>query len=195
MELSADGVFRCEPGMAILHPPFHQHANRFLHPEVWVTNVVVPTLAEYRVLRLSPHEAREVRRVSRAAELLELLASCDSVGPDEPPPPVLAAAEVLRSRPHRRIGEVASDVGLSPEHLARLFKRHTGMKPTTFRSEQRLRGALADLGRDVPASIAAQRWAYSDQSHLCRAVKAATGQTIGDLKRSGFFKTGTTRLP
>ena len=190
LELSADGVFRCEPGTAVVHPPFHQHANQFLHSEVRVVNIEVPLVSRYRVVHLSEDLLREARQIADPAELLDLLDGADRAIPEPMPSTVLAVADSLRSNPDQRVGDLAAAVGVSAEHLARLFKRYVGLSPSVFRSEQRLRRALADLVAGRPASSVAHRWGYSDQSHLCRDVKMATGYTVGGLKRSDFFKTG-----
>ena len=63
--------------------------------------------------------------------------------------------------------------------------------PSVIRAEYRLQAALQDLRCNRPAAEVAQRRGYADQAHLCRAVKVATGQSVGELKKSDLFKTPT----
>ena len=100
-------------------------------------------------------------------------------------------AETLRDDPGQRIDDVAGSVGMSPEHAARQFRRHVGMTPASYRSEHRFRRAMRLLGRGADAIDVAVECGYSDQSHLCRTVKAATSRTVTDLQRSDFFNTDT----
>jgi len=90
----------------------------------------------------------------------------------------------------RRFGEslslddVASAVGLSPFHLARLFRRHTGFSLHGYRTRIRLlhaldrldeaRGALTDRALDL---------GFSSQSHFTDAFRRAFGVPPGALAR------------
>jgi len=83
------------------------------------------------------------------------------------------------------LDEVARAVGLSPFHLARLFRRHTGFSLHGYRTRIRLlhaldrvgeaRGALTDLALEL---------GYSSQSHFTDAFRRAFGVPPGALARS-----------
>ena len=82
------------------------------------------------------------------------------------------------------LDEVAGAVGLSPFHLARLFRRHTGFSLHGYRTRVRLlhaldrleeaRGALTDLSLDL---------GFSSQSHFTDVFRRAFGVPPGALAR------------
>jgi AraC family transcriptional regulator len=82
------------------------------------------------------------------------------------------------------VDEIAREVGLSPFHLARLFRRHTGFSLHGYRTRIRLlqaldrieeaRGALTDLALEL---------GFSSQSHLTDAFRRAFGVPPGALAR------------
>jgi AraC-like DNA-binding protein len=84
------------------------------------------------------------------------------------------------------LGEVARAAGSSPFHLARLFRRHTGLSLHGYRTRMRLmralerldacRGALADLALEL---------GFSSQSHFTDAFRGAFGVAPGALGRRG----------
>ena len=95
----------------------------------------------------------------------------------------------------RRVGEslsldeVARAVGLSPFHLARLFRRHTGLSLHGYRTRIRLlraldrledaRGALTDLALEL---------GFSSHSHFTDAFRKAFGVPPGALARSDVHR-------
>jgi AraC family transcriptional regulator len=102
----------------------------------------------------------------------------------------------------RRFGEslslddVARAVGVSPFHLARLFRRHTGSSLHEYRTRIRLlraldrledaRGALTDLALDL---------GFSSQSHFTDAVRRAFGVAPGALARSALRSLSASARP
>ena len=123
-------------------------------------------------------------------EMVSIVLNEGRVMTAEPSPPLVRKmAESLQSDPGQRIDELAAALRVSPEHASRQFKRFSGMSPAAFRTEQRFRRAMADLEAGHSAIEIAHRWGYSDQSHLCREVKAATSRTITCLQGSDLFKT------
>jgi AraC family transcriptional regulator len=82
------------------------------------------------------------------------------------------------------VNEIAREVGVSPFHLARLFRRHTGFSLHGYRTRIRLlhaldrieeaRGALTDLALEL---------GFSSQSHLTDAFRRAFGVPPGALAR------------
>jgi AraC-like DNA-binding protein len=98
-------------------------------------------------------------------------------------------SDSLSSNPDQRVDDLAENLNVSPEHAARVFRKHTGLTPSAFRSEHRLQRALRDLRSGLRALDVVHRWGFSDQSHLCRTIKTATSKTVGDLQRSDSFNT------
>ncbi|WP_224364818.1 helix-turn-helix transcriptional regulator [Hyalangium versicolor] len=73
--------------------------------------------------------------------------------------------------------ELATAVGLSKFHLARVFARDTGLPPHTYQQRLRLWRALPLLRRGVPAGEVAYTLGFADQAHFARSFKASYGMT------------------
>lgn len=83
-----------------------------------------------------------------------------------------------------RLRDVAEARNISPSDLTRRFALAFGMNPNRYRQHARVQAALrllAETGASL-AQIAAQA-GFSDQSHLGRALRAATGCTPNQLRR------------
>lgn len=189
-ELSADGVWRVEAGDLVLHPSFHLHLNRFELGGARVLNVALPhsllrklEAQNYAVLRV-----RDPDRFARKAETQEI----DAVGEAlEDAKPLAASAprdwlDRLAAdlcQPQQRVGALARELGVSPEHAARAFAKRFGMSPARFRAEHRLQAALRALADGVLslAQIAVQA-GYADQAHFTRDVASATGVSPARLR-------------
>ncbi|VXC75462.1 conserved hypothetical protein [Pseudomonas sp. 8Z] len=80
--------------------------------------------------------------------------------------------------------ELADEVGLSPFHFARTFRRATGLPPHAWLKQRRLEQARALL-RDgcAPLSVAMQL-GFADQSHLSRQFKQAYGIAPGAYRQA-----------
>jgi AraC family transcriptional regulator len=83
-----------------------------------------------------------------------------------------------------RIGEVASEVGVHPAHLARVFRQRYGVPIGAYVRRRRLEWAAARLvaGEETLATIA-QRSGFADQSHFTRAFCAWSGRTPAVYRR------------
>jgi AraC-like DNA-binding protein len=82
-----------------------------------------------------------------------------------------------------RIDDVARDIGISRQHLARQFQHHVGVSPKTFARVMRFRRLLESLPRERAvdwASLAAGH-GYYDQSHLIDEFRELAGTTPGDF--------------
>ena len=78
---------------------------------------------------------------------------------------------------------MAARVGLSAAHFAREFKRSTGATPWAHVMELRLTAAYRLLAQGKAAGTVAAECGFSDQSHLCRAMKGRFGLTPGEVPR------------
>lgn len=139
------------------------------------------------VLRLAARALRRVSVLAPAAErgdallsgLLELLAGERRRGDGHRPPIWLCA---VRDRLHAeymgpcRVCELAREAGVHPVHLARVFRHHFGASVTQYLRAVRIRAAASGLGEPTAriAEVAAAA-GFTDQSHLCRAFRAAVG--------------------
>ena len=80
------------------------------------------------------------------------------------------------------LSELASTVGLSPYHAARLFSRCVGMPPHAWRNQLRLNRARTLLRRGLSVADAAAATGFTDQSHFTRHFKRAFGAAPGRWK-------------
>lgn len=81
------------------------------------------------------------------------------------------------------IAELAASVGVSPYHLIRIFKQHTGLSPHAFQIDCRINLARQRLRDDVALVDLAQALGFSDQSHFQRAFRQRVSITPGEYRR------------
>jgi len=82
--------------------------------------------------------------------------------------------------------EIATQVGVHPIHLSRVFRQHYGCTMAEFMNRLRVQfvcRALAAGWTDL--AIVASDAGFADQSHLGRVFKSCTGQTPGKFR--SFF--------
>jgi len=83
------------------------------------------------------------------------------------------------------LAEMAAQVGLSPCHLTRLFKRETGQALHQFVIQQRVeRARQMVLGGRVPLKDIALQVGFADQSHLTRHFRRVLGVTPHELRKN-----------
>lgn len=93
------------------------------------------------------------------------------------------ARELLAEDCGRSQRELARRLAVSPHHLSRIFRAHTGSSLSGHRVRLRVRAALERLhGGERDLARLAADVGFADQSHLCRAVRAETGETPGALR-------------
>lgn len=96
-------------------------------------------------------------------------------------------AELIRSQPGSKLSltTMASEVGLSPQHFARLFKASFGTTPHAFVQAQRIDAAVAALRREHAMSIAAiaAAFGFSSQSHMTELMRRRVGLTPSQVRR------------
>jgi AraC-like DNA-binding protein len=95
-------------------------------------------------------------------------------------PAVETVARLLRADPEAgALGALARTAGLSPSHLSRIFKAHTGVSITRFRNQRRLERfvALYGDGRRTTALAASLEAGFGSYAQFHRVLRAETGQT------------------
>lgn len=123
----------------------------------------------------------ETAFVAVLRELLRRHATCDA----HPTGPAHARREVLRARDYLHahleeritLSELAQAAGLSPYHLARLFKDTLGLPPHQYLEGLRVRRARNLLAEGRTCADAALAAGFSSQSHLNRSFKRILGVT------------------
>lgn len=81
---------------------------------------------------------------------------------------------------------VATECGVHPVHLARVFRRHLGCSPGEVLRGCRLERATAIIGRSCASlADAAVQCGFVDQSHLSNRFRAAYGATPSSWRRRG----------
>ena len=134
-------------------------------------------------------ERVELRDVWRGAEPVETVAELEAEltrrlpSVPEPEPRVAEAVRRIQDAKGRlRVGRLSAELGLSRQHLNRLFERHVGVGVKLFSRVTRLSAVLERLG-----SVGSD-WAglavdagYYDQSHLSAEIRELTGLTPTEL--------------
>jgi AraC-like DNA-binding protein len=109
-----------------------------------------------------------------------------AVGPVDPPIWLREAKRLLAARfaSPPSIGGLARGLGISPDHLARAFKRHYGMGVHEYVRTLRVQWCSWSLLEDPDRSLAdlAVLAGFADQSHLTREFRRARGITPGRLR-------------
>ncbi|MGO4221141.1 helix-turn-helix domain-containing protein [Lysobacter sp. TAF61] len=188
VEASADGPVECTPGTLVLHPRWHAHGNRFGRTGAKVINLelggdfaVGAGGLALRVLRVA--DLVEAGAVFARAHhhLDDLLRACT---PAQAPALHDWQPAFLHELEHGDlpVSVLARRAGVSLAHASRSFLRSHGMPPQLLRRELRCRQALALLGGEAPLAEVAAAAGFSDQSHLNRTLRLATGTTPGRLR-------------
>ena len=82
-----------------------------------------------------------------------------------------------------RTEDIAEAVGISPYHLSRLFKTHTGLTLREYLARERIEAAkqlLATTDRTIPQIASLLR--FCDQSYFTMVFRRQTGQTPGEYR-------------
>jgi AraC-like DNA-binding protein len=98
---------------------------------------------------------------------------------------VEGAREVLAGEPACPLPELSRTLATSPHHLSRIFRAATGHTIARHRMRLRARAVLERLagGEHNLARLAADL-GFADQSHLCRVIRAETGQVPSALRHA-----------
>lgn len=124
-----------------------------------------------------------------ADQICELLAQCEDtadVHESRTPPAWLdEARELLHRRACEpiRVRELATQIGVHPVYLARVFRRFTGTRLTAYRRHIQAHDAALRLAEsDASLASIAMASGFADQSHLCRAFRCEFGMTPGRFR-------------
>jgi AraC family transcriptional regulator of arabinose operon len=104
-------------------------------------------------------------------------------------PAVLMTMERIKSHfaDDLTVNGLAYEVGVSPEHLIRLFRRYEGITPSQYLWNYRIRRGielLQSTGLSI-GEIAAQT-GFKTSYHFARAIKKQTGRTPTEVRRDSL---------
>jgi len=84
-----------------------------------------------------------------------------------------------------RVADLCALIQRSEAHFSRAFKRTFGASPHAFVIQRRLElAAQYMLQTEAPLSDIALRCGFTDQAHLCKHFRQATGETPGAWRRA-----------
>ena len=81
------------------------------------------------------------------------------------------------------LAELGEYAGVSPFHLAHVFRNAVGLPPHRYLEQRRVRHARALIAAGRPLSFAALDAGFNDQAHLTRHFKRHLGVTPGQYRR------------
>jgi AraC family transcriptional regulator len=149
-------------------------------------------LFNFQVIRALRSDASDrLAAEEMALTLLRAVASDFDLGRNDPRAPARIRQRIERARAfiatqpdaNHGLEEVAAAAACSPFHLARLFKRHTGMTLRGYRLRLRLATVLdllADGATDLTAL--ALHVGFSDHSHMTTSFRRIFGSTPSRLR-------------
>lgn len=177
-EASLDGRFECSPGVLTVHPPWHTHANEFGRGGAVVLNIPLPVADS--LVSVKVPDAQALAELAHRCPVEAGRAALEEAEPHTPAAPAPWLSRLVASLCEESGDEVATlarRCGVSPEHASRACKRWFGVGPSELRREGRLRRAMSLLQHGASPSAAAVEAGFSDQPHLTRLLKRATGLT------------------
>src|SRR4051812_10650489 len=120
---------------------------------------------------------------ARALQLISLVqrpSSDESTDAASPPAWLQRAVEMIftSSDGHLTVAKVATEVGVHPVHLARVFRHYLSCAPGEYLRGRRLERAVALLGSGLAslAEVSADA-GFCDQAHMTRAFRRRLGAT------------------
>lgn len=183
-ECGPDGRFRCGVGGLIVHPPWHCHADEFGGDGAVVLNLPLPTADGLTCAEVA--DVAAIESLARRSPEEAARAALEEAHLRSPLAPAAWLEDLTRRLAlddDSSVAELASRCGVSAEHASRACRRWFGVGPAELRREQRLRRAMGLLEAGATPSVAAVDAGFSDQPHLTRLLKRATGHTPGSFPR------------
>jgi AraC family transcriptional regulator len=168
-------VFPCSDEAGLLF-------TRFLRERREISAPAAVTLGRRIACEIEAPDASSALAVEGLVLQLLALGERESATPARLSPVWLSSVvELLRDRtPHApSLGELATEAGVHPGHLARAFRQAFGVTVCEYSRSLRLDWAAARLEDDAPLAQVALEAGFADQSHLTRAFRRHFGVTPG----------------
>lgn len=91
-----------------------------------------------------------------------------------------------RPEAEHSIDELAAQIGVTPTHFYRIFKKATGVSPHQYVMKARLNRAQHMLEQsEASMATIAESLGFTSQSHFTRAFRQFAGETPSDFRRRG----------
>ena len=91
-----------------------------------------------------------------------------------------------RPEAEHSIDELAAQIGVTPTHFCRIFKKATGVSPHQYVMKARLNRAQHMLEQsEASMATIAESLGFTSQSHFTRAFRQFAGETPSDFRRRG----------
>lgn len=136
-----------------------------------------------RLIRIFAQEADTGRREEAVADLLAGTLPLNVTGRAPPAWLERARASIHDAPEFMHIAAAASEGGVDPTHLSRMFRRFYGMPPSIYRRRVLLGRAACALARShVPLAQVAAETGFYDQAHLTRVMRAEIGLTPAEAR-------------
>ena len=109
-------------------------------------------------------------------------------------PRVERLCELLQQDAPLDLARLAADLGMSREHLHRLFRRALGLPPLAYARLARLARAKQMLDRGEPAAAVAAECGFADQAHFSRWFRRCLGAPPSAYRPQPVRQGGAGRL-
>jgi AraC-like DNA-binding protein len=160
-----------------------------LHHHAVPLGVAHPLIRDAMAL-LPARDAHETWPLARSAAFAQrLLLAFTEAGTAAAAPPsadrLVAQAMALLAADDATVAEVATALGLSREHLARVFAARTGEPPARWRRRQRLERAARRLLAGEAVAAVARASGFATPAHFSAAFRAYAGSTPSRFRSRG----------
>lgn len=150
-------------------------------------------LSELGRLRDPSSMESRFRAASSTLEILDIVFRALGFLPREstPAPAVIRKLESLASNPklfHVEVCGICRMAGGNPDHLNRLFKRHTGLTIQRHREAVRIEICKNELLKGRPIGRSAEACGFTDSNYFSRWFRRQTGQSPSEFVDSAIRK-------
>ena len=190
-EAGETGRWHVQRGTLIVHARGEAHADWFGHLPTRLIDFSIPDEIPPGVYRPSDVDELACSIGSSEDRLRSALAGLQIVLGESDWPDLLAAD--IRKNTRLSLGEWAEEYGVRRGTVSRGFFRAYGVSPAAYRLGVRVKAVIEGLhaGRARLAELAAEH-GFSDQPHMNRAIRAATGLTPAQLRQVKSVQDGAT---
>lgn len=137
-----------------------------------------------RILRALLDERMTAASALLGADLIACVSPCPTPRRESAPSWLQRVREAAIEAPEFNVALAAAEAGVHRVHLSRAFARHYGMPLSVYRHRTQVARAVEAAVRETETLAAvADAASFADQSHMTRAVRAATGTSPGRLRR------------